>query len=322
MTSLLGPEISVPSGSIVPSNIRQDANGHATVGLPEPITAPSASAKAVFLCGKMQAIVAWNGKTDAEGEQILILSGEFVSAETKNEAVLGIIPLPDNPISIKRSSIDMNAVKTAIEKKIEKKTPSGGRVVPVKVEPERSVADHSVFVLKFENEADFLLDIRKSLASVYSSGVDIDISTEDVEVIKKYVEKGMFYFAFNLAPLGQWPAQKASLAFHFKTKSAYYPLAINKIGGTGHSLIDLVVMTPGMIKLQGAFEKGKEEVPVVVKGRTSISWSTDEIKLLTPELSEFFEKNGLESVRARNFLFETENIDQFLGDFVAVPIEE
>ena len=85
---------------------------------------------------------------------------------------------------------------------------------------------------------------------------------------------------------------------------------------TGHGLIDSIVMTPGNINLSGAFEQGKEEVPIHVKGKTVVDFTMEEVKELDPQLDVL---GGLNSVRVRNFLIETDDIGGFKDDFKAVP---
>ena len=69
----------------------------------------------VFLNGQANRIVVWNGKQDNSGEQLLICSDRSRSTTGQKEAVLSIMPLPGEPIEIRRVSDNFNALQTKLE---------------------------------------------------------------------------------------------------------------------------------------------------------------------------------------------------------------
>jgi hypothetical protein len=145
------------------------------------------------------------------------------------------------------------------------------------------------------------------------------ITDKTLKTIKKYFDRGFRYFAFDLTEVGTTPSTKEAIAYTFKSKFAYYPLAISAIGGTGRTTADLIVMTPGSVNLGGAFEKGKEQAKLRLIGNKTVDFSLDELRGLEPRLAKTFEPIRVNSVKVRNFWIVSEDISSFTDDFTAFP---
>ncbi|HBT76014.1 MAG TPA: hypothetical protein DEB39_03615 [Planctomycetaceae bacterium] len=269
-----------------------------------------------FLESQQQAVVAWNGKLDASGEQTLILTTNESSKDGKPMAMLSVLPLPGRPVSVDQASATIFVhTKILLDKKISEKQGRIGGGVGYGVMMTKKIGSHNIFVWEMEDISTFKDDVVAYIADKYDNKATALVTDETLKVVKGYHDRGFRYFAFDLTQVDGKPATKEAIAYRFKSTFAYYPLAISAIGGTGHGLIDLVVMTPGDIHLRGAFEPGKEEAEIFVKGNTSVDFSLNEIRELDPKLAEVF--GNLQQVRVRNFLFETKNIGSFKSDFIA-----
>ncbi|HBT76013.1 MAG TPA: hypothetical protein DEB39_03610 [Planctomycetaceae bacterium] len=274
----------------------------------------------VFRAGVLRGIIAWNGKSGDDGEEIMVVSSDEISATGKNEGVIGIIPLPGKPFFIERAKVDFAQIKSAIEQKIEEAGGLQGRATPDSVLKLSDAESHAVFVLEFSDFSDFIHDLTCFIDGLYDIDISIEIGEHEENVLKAYWKKGFRYFAFDLSPLANKPSRKAPILFHFRSTMAYYPLAINAVGGGGHALVDLVVITPESINLHGSFEEGKEETKIVLKGNTPVTFSIDELRGFEPRVADLFA--GHDSVIARNFLFERKNIGDYKNDFIATHAVE
>jgi hypothetical protein len=185
----------------------------------------------------------------------------------------------------------------------------------------KKIGSHNIFVWEMEDISTFKDDVCAYIAQTYNNEATALVTDKALQVIKGYHDRGFRYFAFDLTEVKKEAATKEAIAYRFQSTFAYYPLAISSIGGTGHGLIDLIVMTPGSINLGGAFEQGKEEFPIIVKGKTTVDFTMNEVKDLDPHLAGVFDGNNLGSVRVRNFLIEAEDIGKFKSDFIATPAQ-
>jgi hypothetical protein len=273
-----------------------------------------------FLEGAQQAVIAWNGKTDDSGEQTLILTTNEMSNSGEDMAMLSVLPLPGKPKSIERANAKVFVeTKMLLDKKLRELGVTGGIGTSFGVIMTAKIGSHNIFVWEMEDISTFKDDINAYIAETYKDvegGAAAHITEKTLQIIKGYHDRGFRYFAFDLTEVKKNASTKEAIAYRFQSKFAYYPLAISGIGGTGHGLIDLIVMTPGSINLSGSFEKGKEEVPVIVKGNTAVDFTMAEVKGLDPSLDVF---GGLNSVRVRNFLIEAQDIGTFKNDFIAIP---
>jgi hypothetical protein len=295
-------------------------NGSVQVILPQPQKRNENSYIPIklFLSGEMKGIIAWNGKTDENGEEIMILESTEKSNTSKNEAYVGIIPLPGKPISVDRINKNIfNQTKIILDKKI----PSLGQVGGIVCEPYcEEVASFTVLVLDAKNIDSFEKEVNSYIQRFYEHKICIYFQPNELKVIKNYCDQGFRYFALDIAPLLTRPVTKQPILFHFKSKFVYYPLAINAIGGTGRGTIDLFVITPSFINLGGAFEQGKEQAKLRLIGNKTIDFSLAELRELEPRLTKMFEPNEENRIKVRNFWIVSEDIGTFTKDFVAFPV--
>ena len=291
-------------------NLVFDPEQGVSVELPEP--QPGIEHQSVFLRGNYRALLAWNGKTDEQGEEILIVEALERSTSRRREAVLSIIPLPGKPIAIERTRSGFDSFRELLKKKYHESGIVSGSVVP-DFEPNYSrIAGYTIFVLKINDLYSLASDINDYLFQVYHHDAYIMISPEEFEVLQAYWDRGFRYFAFDLSTLLDQPMVKAPVVFHFSSSQAWFPLQIGAIGGTGDTLVDLIVLTPDTISLSGAIKDND----VVLVGNTTVKLDTSEFETIQPVIADFFKKNGNESVLVRNFLIEGK-IANFSGDFLA-----
>jgi hypothetical protein len=303
-------------------NTERLSNGSVVVTLPE-VQCPKITKTKLFHMPLQRAVIAWNGKNDKSGEEIMILTSEEYSATGLDEAAIGIIPLPGKPLNIKR--LDDNTLFENVQNLLDVKIPSKGKVVVYGPNlPRPLIAAHTVFVIEFEKWEHFADDLTSYIQLVYKQQrIRLELSDDDKEVIKKYWDKGFRYFAFDVSSLFARTKQKLPLLLHFKSTYAYYPLAISAAGGTERSLADLVVMTPGMVYLTPDFEaeaKAKGTRFTLI-GNTSVDFTLDEVKSIDERLAEVFDGSGLTSVSVRNFTIPIKDIGDFNADFGAVSAE-
>jgi hypothetical protein len=271
---------------------------------------------ATFAEGEQQAIVAWNGKTDDSGEETLILTTNEISKTGSKMAMLSVLPLPGKPISIERANAKVFVMAKLL---LNKKMPSDGASSALGVIMEKKIGSHNIFVWELDNVDAFKDEVTAYVAEKYNNNATALITDNTLKTIKKYFDRGFRYFAFDLTEVGTTPTTKEAISYTFKSKFAYYPLAISAIGGTGRTTVDLIVMTPGLVNLGGAFEQGKEQAKLRLIGNKSVDFSMDELRGLEPKLAKAFESANVNSVKVRNFWIVADDIKKFTDDFTAFP---
>jgi hypothetical protein len=296
-------------------------NGTGTVEPPPPVSGGEVAYGATFSESAQQAVIAWNGKSDDSGEETLILTTNEKSQTGKNMAMLSVLPLPGQPLSVDRASAKVFVqTKILLDKKIvEKRQREGkgsGGAGNFGAVLTKKIGSHNIFVWELDNIQTFKEEVTAYVAEKYNNGATALITDEYLQTIKKYFDRGFRYFAFDLTEVRAENTTKEAIAYRFKSKFAYYPLAISAIGGTGAGLVDLIVMTPGQINLRGAFTKDKEQSKISVLGNTSVNFTLDEVKKLDPKLAAVF--GNLSEVTVRNFMTSTKNIGTYTDDFIAV----
>jgi len=306
-----------------------NVNNEGRAPLPPPASGGAvAFGNSSVLTGAQQAVIAWNGKTDENGEQTLIITSNEASQTGEDMAVLNVLPLPGKPISIERANARVFVeTKILLDKKIREQKPDAGGAVGFGVIMTAKIGPHNIFVWEMEDISTFEEDVAGYIGELYGDEVTALFTDKTLEIIKGYHDRGFRYFAFDITEVKKDASTKEAIAYRFQSPYAYYPLAISGIGGTGHGLIDLIVMTPGSINLGGALEgvKSGESGPnidfFVHRGDVTVDFTLNEIKGLDPQLAGVFDESGLNSVRVRNFLFNTSNIGGFEKDFIATPAQ-
>jgi hypothetical protein len=275
-----------------------------------------------FLEGAQQAVIAWNGKTDDSGEQTLILTTNETSNTGEDMAMLSVLPLPGKPKSIEKANAKVFVqTKLLLDKKIMEQNPASGGAVGFGVMMTQKIGSHNIFVWEMEDISTFKDDVCAYIENTYEGAATALVTDKAIEIIKAYHARGFRYFAFDLTEVKKDGSTKEAIAYRFESKFAYYPLAISGIGGTGHGLIDIIVMTPGEINLGGAFEQAKEGKDFLRKGNATVDFTLAEVKELDPSLAGVFDGSGLNSLRVRNFLIEADDIGAFKNDFIATAVK-
>lgn len=257
-----------------------------------------------------QGVVAWN---EDKNEEILILSTNEKSTLPAGTAMLSILPLPGKPISVERANAQSFVVaKDLMNDKIK----ADGEDVSMGVVYENKIGSHNIFVWEVESTDDFQGKVQAYIAGKYDNKAAALITPNTLGVIKKYLDDGFRYFAFDLTIVDKDFATKEAIAYRFESKYAYFPLRISQVGGLGESLIDLVVLSRGNIvpSKRSGIQPGDPNF-VVTK---SFNFTTDELKQIDESLFDLYGAQG--SVLGREVLYRTEEIDSFNNDFEAVKM--
>ncbi len=276
----------------------------------------------VFSESAQQAVIAWNGYNDKNGKETLVLTTNEVTSSERKGVLLSVMPLPGAPISVKEANI-----KTFVEAKAlfrsKKKIgyPNGSCCGVVMTE---KIGAHNIFVWKLDNVETFQKDVQSWVAAQYGKRAAALITKDTVRTLDYYFQKGFRFFAFDLTVVDGVTKTKAAIAYTFQSTYVYYPLVISRVGGEStNSTVDLIVMTPGDIKLNGAITKvitdGKR--PDVKNGEATLvgggnaEFTINEIRKLEPKLDVFDPGTG--KVKVRNIRF-TGRLNGFVKDFTAI----
>lgn len=284
------------------------------------VPAPSSGANVSglgFVEPNQQAVIAWNGKNNQEGEEILILTTNEKGLKFGG-AMLSILPLPGKPISIKRANAQVFATAKTL---MIDKWKAGATVGGLGAFMETKIGSHNIFVWEMENIDTFSKDVRAYVENKYKGKATALIDAKTIEVVKKYHANGFRYFAFDITMVDAKQVQtKEAIAYHFKSTFLYFPLVISQVGGTGQTQVDMVAFTP--CELDIAVEKGKplfdlrtRENPkgtLTLNGKGTVLVNSKEVAACDAALGKFTQ--GWKEIRARNFLL-SGPINQFQSDF-------
>ena len=262
------------------------------------------------------AIIFWNGKTDKNGEEILVLSSqEKVISDSGSGAVLSILPLPGKPLSIFRvKSTDFKDLKTLLVKKWDSPVVAGAPTANPGIQGD----SYKVFAWYFENADQLKIAVSESVFRLYEGKATVSFDEKTSEIIDEYFKKGFRYFAFEIHEVSDAaPIRREWIAYHFQSTHLYYPMAIGRIGGTGRTMADLIIITPNKLTLPSTnteFSIKNRENPqgnISVNGGRPVYLEQDETQFLNETITEFT-KNWTE-IWARNFIL-SGRVDTFLSD--------
>lgn len=252
---------------------------------------------------EQQAIVAWNGKTDNTGEEVLILTTNEKAVGGAG-AALSILPLPGEPISISRSKATIFAdAKAYLVQKWAAGLGTGGLGVFMTAK----IGSHNIFVWKMDDISRFEEEVKAYVETTYKGKATALITPQILGVVKDYHQRGFRYFAFDITMLSKDLSTKEAIAYHFKSKAAYFPLVISQIGGVGDTFIDLIVMTPGKITstsyevatAENGFKANNPKgIEATLNGKGSVPFNNAELRSLDEKLSTLFK--GGSDVQVRN----------------------
>ena len=333
-TALLG---NAKNGSKVVQNVGKNSRGQDEILLPPPMdfgredndmwTAPTddglvppASAGRVGGMGFsepfQQAVIAWNGKSDASGEEMLILTTNEKFLETGG-AMISILPLPGIPKSITRANASVfSDAKALLTKKWDSNLVVGGLGVFM----ETKIGSHNIFVWKMDNIDHFAKDVKAYVENKYDGKATALITPQILEVVKGYHDRGFRYFAFDITMVdGNDFKTKEAIAYKFQSTNLYFPLVISKIGGKGSTLVDIVALTPDTLAFPDngltLMTPENREGQVMLNGKGTVLFEKSEVKVLDDNLAGFTQ--AWPQIRARNFLIRGP-IDGFNKDFIMV----
>ena len=291
--------------------------GQGGVNLPPPAGGDVRYGDRTFEERSQKALIAWNGYDNEAGIETLILSTDEVATENAPQAMLSVLPLPGKPISVERANLQA-FIKAGIL--FDKKLVAKGQESSYGVVYTTKIGSHNIFVWEIEDIATFREKVESYIGAKYGNEAAVLITEHTENVIKYYFDKGFKYFAFDLTLVDNEIKTKEAIAYTFRTSYAFFPMAISAIGGSGRSVIELLVMTPDEIALSKEFEKELKDTDtkLTIVGNTSVYFDMDEVKSIDECLFKPFENENLKQVKARKFMIPLNDIAKFAADFEAV----
>ena len=248
-----------------------------------------------------QAVIGWNGR-----EEVLILTTNEQSLVGQT-AMLSVMPLPGKPVDIGQA--DKMAFARAKKLVLSKAAiPVGANSLGVFME--RTIGSHNIFVWKMEEAEDFPKMVQAYLSRKYGGRAKALFTKKTLSVILAYHKRGFKYFAFDLALANKEKSTREAIAYHFNSAFCYYPLVISSAGGTGKTVVELVVFTKNeLTKLSGI---SRDQITKV--GEKTVSVGEQELSAIDPRLAELFA--GDPSLTGRILLIPGK-LEEFDKDFIA-----
>jgi len=252
-----------------------------------------------FREAQQNAVLAWNGE-----EQLMVLSTDEETNIKGGAAVLSVLPLPGEPVSVLPASTDLfkDACKLIYTK--------AGLASRGEILLTAKIGTHNIFIWKLDSPDDFSQQVRSYIKEQYSGQADALITEEIDKVIRDYFKRGFRHFAFDLTFMGDEDATKVAIAYRFKSKFLYYPLVVSKIGSAStDTRVRLAVFTPGLLHNFSGLKADRIETV----GDKSVDVSAGELKELDAGLADVM---GNKDVKARIFEINGK-LNAFDGDLMA-----
>ena len=271
---------------------------------------------------RQQAVIAWNGREDENGEEVLILTtNEQINEKIGKSAItLNVVPLPGEPIDIlpADSKIFEKAKELMNEKYV---TDSSGSGFPAVMH--KKVGSHEIFVWRIDAQENFKNAVMTYVKEKFEGKLAINFTKEMEDVINSYFKRGFRYFAFDLSHVEETSATREAIAYHFKSRFVYFPLVISQIGGMPDTstTVDMIVMTPGKITMKPiTTNKGKviSDDNLFLVRKQSVKFTQEEIKKLDPSLAKVL--SAFLEVTVRNILLQGDLVG-FQNDFMAIGVK-
>lgn len=313
-----------PAPITTPRSIEENQTPQYTENVPEATGSVSADAYAsasasagggvrygTFKETHQQAVIAWNGLNNEEGEETLILTTNEIST-AGGGAMLSVLPLPGKPIEIARSDKDIfKKAKKLLYEKLQSSSTKYGVIMST------VIGSHNIFVWELDNVATFKNDVNAYIAHTYKGQAAALIDNQTEEILQAYIDRGFRYFAFDLTQVNEKNSTKEAISYRFKSKFVYFPLQISGIGGTAsETAVDLIVITPDLIEVTGGAVKiGDGDNDVRVLGMKTVEFTRSEVVGLDKALAAVF-KRGETSLKVRNFYFDG-TLNGYNSDFIA-----
>ena len=271
----------------------------------------------VFLNGQANRIVVWNGKQDNSGEQLLICSDRSRSTTGQKEAVLSIMPLPGEPIEIRRVSDNFNALQTKLEI-----TLYGDKQEFSNEHPEWNGRITSYCVQSFEtdNLEDFLFQAENMVSSLYGNSAQLQWQPTQLSAIQLLLDFHYKWFALDVSLLRDWVTFTEPIAYQTKSDSVCVPLLEGRIGGANSkSVTSVIVITPNKVMLNE--KEGLSNKDVVFLSDQPVELSVEELQGLSPESAAFCKKHKIEKVFVQQ-LYIRNYITKYPGDLIMINAPE
>ena len=106
-----------------------------------------------------------------------------------------------------------------------------------------------------QDDADLGRRLQQWLDAYLSTRYGMDkakvvITPQALQIIKTYRQKGFNHFVFDLVVVPKQGTAglhdgKMPVLYRFRTKGAYYPLVVSKIGGVGKSFVSIALFSKG-----------------------------------------------------------------------------
>lgn len=288
------------------------------------VSSDSYSNEGVFFNNdETRVIIAWNGKENSEGrETMIVTSGASSLFRNKRAAALSIIPLPGKPIAITRAN--PRAFYSAMSLLNEKNTKPNDTIV----EPSTlrlsitRIGAHNIFVWKLENLEDFCDQVIRYVSCKYNGRAFPLLGSETLRVLEYYFKCGFHYFAFDLTEVGL-DSEKETIAYTFKSKRLYFPLVVNRIGGSDdYSNFDLILITPNTLqpnpdsaikRFLPPNEAAIDASEATLVHGVSCAFTLDEIRRIDKTLDVF--DAGVDKLIVSNIHF-NKQYNSFVNDFI------
>lgn len=274
---------------------------------------------------EINVVIAWNGKSDSHGVETMIVSAKEETLNGLSSAALSITPLPGMPISVR---VVDNDVYQETEKLFLDKAPASDNKlngVAPEINVSRTTEPHNVFIWRLDDINDLYSQVSNYLDQKYGGQAAVALDSDSLRAIQFYFERGFRYFAFDLAEVGRTSTKRA-IAYTFQSSHIYYPLVINAVGGSDeYSAINLMIITPGKISVNGAItellREDKEitaENQAILVGNGAAYFSIKEVQSINSSLNVF--DSNISRVQVRNIRF-FQIFNSFTKDFTATGLE-
>lgn len=266
----------------------------------------------VFTNGQARRIVVWNGKDDETGEQMIICNDELRSATGQIEAVLSIMPLPGEPLQIKRAADSFDVLQAELIKKLDfknkivnhKHVPWNGRITP-----------YCSQSFEIHNLDEFVAIANAMIFNLYGDSAQLQIRPKQLGAVKNLLDKGYTWFAFDVSMLRDWGTITEPIAYRTKSRNVCIPLLDGKIGGaSNHTVMRAIIITPSETTLSLVKNEGLADDAVEFLGKKSVEFTVQELEKLSPEVAEFCKKHKINKALVRQVSIEN-NVDGYPCDF-------
>jgi hypothetical protein len=228
--------------------------------------------KRIFREPNQAGVLAWNGS-----EEILVLKTNEQS-KVGGGATLSFMPLPGKPIDIKEG--DKRLWRRCAALLASKLQAAASKDLIM----ERTIGAHNIFVWEITNFDEFANKVQKYIRTKYRGKAVAVLSKDTERVVKRYFKAGFRYFAFDLVLVGDKPAAKVAIEYHFKSPYLYYPMVVSQSGGTGNTQVDLMVITNPNSLGKTSFRAAD----VTVVGGKSVNFTIGELRGLHSGMAGLF----------------------------------